>query len=222
MSMYDKNHYKYCKVISLQLIKINGKNKNKNPESKYYVLISLVQFSSVQPLTLCDPMNCSMPGLPTHPNSRRSLKPMPIESVIPSSHLILCHPLLLLPPIPPRIRVFSNESTLHIRWPKYWSFSFSISPSNEHPGLISFKMDWLDLLAVQGTLKSFLQHHIVILNIFVRAPFWLKYLLSNAFSFQNKIFLNNLKKKKLEEIHTRFRDSRFLFLLLCNIFYLEF
>ena len=78
---------------------------------------------------------------------------------MPSSHLILCHPLLLLPSIPPSIRVFSNESTLHMRWPKYWSFSFSISPSNEHPGLISFRMDWLDLLAVLGTLKSLLQHH---------------------------------------------------------------
>ena len=78
---------------------------------------------------------------------------------MPSSHLILCHPLLLLPPIPPSIRVFSNESTLHMRWPKYWGFSFSISPSNEHPGLISFRVDWLDLLAVQGTLKSLLQHH---------------------------------------------------------------
>ena len=84
---------------------------------------------------------------------------MPNESVMPSSHLILCRPLLLLPPIPPSIRVFSNESTLHIRWPKYWSFSFSISPSSEHPGLISFRMDWLDLLAVQGTLKSLLQQH---------------------------------------------------------------
>ena len=84
---------------------------------------------------------------------------MPIESVMPSRHLILCRPLLLLHPIPPSIRVFSNESTLHIRWPKYWSFSFSISPSNEHPGLISFRMDWLDLLAVQETLKSLLQHH---------------------------------------------------------------
>ena len=78
---------------------------------------------------------------------------------MPSSHLILCHPLVLLPPIPPSIRVFSSESTLHIRWPKYWSFSFKISPSNEHPGLISFRMDWLDLLAVQGTLKSLLPHH---------------------------------------------------------------
>ena len=84
---------------------------------------------------------------------------MSIESVIPSNHLILCHPLLLLPPNPPSIRVFSNESTLCMRWPKYWSFSFNISPSNEHPGLISFRMDWLVLLAVQGTLKSLLQHH---------------------------------------------------------------
>ena len=84
---------------------------------------------------------------------------MSIESVMPSSHLILCHPFLLLPQIPPRIRVFSNESTLHTRWPKYWSFSFSISPSNEYSGLSSFRMDWFDLLAVQGTLKSLLQHH---------------------------------------------------------------
>ena len=92
-------------------------------------------------------------------NSRSSLKLMSIELVMPSSHLILCRPLLLLSPIPPSIRVFSSESTLFMRWPKYWSFSFSISPSNEHPGLISFRMDWLDLLAVQGTLKSLLQHH---------------------------------------------------------------
>ena len=88
-----------------------------------------------------------------------SPKPMSIESVMLSNHLILCRPLLLLPSIFPSIRVFSNESSLHIRWPKYWSFSFSISPSNEHPGLISFRMDWLDLLTVQGTLKSLLQHH---------------------------------------------------------------
>ena len=92
-------------------------------------------------------------------NSRSSLRLTSIESVMPSSHLILCIPLLLLPPIPPSIRVFSNESALHMRWPKYWSFSFSISPSKEHRGLISFRMDWLDLLAVQGTLKSLLQHH---------------------------------------------------------------
>ena len=92
-------------------------------------------------------------------NSQSLLKLMSIESVMPSSHLILCHPLLLLPRIPPSIRVFSNESTLRTKWPKYWSFSLSISPSNEHPGLISFRMDLLDLLAVQGTLKSLLQHH---------------------------------------------------------------
>ena len=92
-------------------------------------------------------------------NSQSLLKPMSIKSVMPSNHLILSHPLLLLPPIPPSIRVFSNELTLHMRWPKYWNFSFSISPSNEHPGPISFRMDWLDLLAVQGTLKSLLQHH---------------------------------------------------------------
>ena len=92
-------------------------------------------------------------------NSWSLLKPMSIESVMPSNHLILSHPLLLLPPIPPTIRVFSNVSTLRTKWPRGWSFSFSISPSNEHPGLISFKMDWLDLLAVQGILKSLLQHH---------------------------------------------------------------
>ena len=91
--------------------------------------------------------------------SRSLPKLMSTESVMPSSHLILCQPLILLPPIPPSIRVFSSESLLHIRWPKYWSFSFSISLSNEHPGLISFRMEWLDLLAVQQTLKSLLQHH---------------------------------------------------------------
>ena len=114
-----------------------------------------VQFSSVAQLcpTLCDPMNCSTPGLPQSPH-----KPMSMESVMPSKYLIFCRP-VLLPSIFPNIRVFSNESALHIRWPKYWSFSFNISPSNEHPGLISFRMDWLDLLAVQRTLKSLFQHH---------------------------------------------------------------
>ena len=92
-------------------------------------------------------------------NSQSLLKLMSIESMMPSNHLILCHPLLLLPSIFPRIRVFSNESTLHIRWPKYWSFSFSISPSNEYSGLISFRIDWFDLLVLQGTLKSLLQQH---------------------------------------------------------------
>ena len=119
------------------------------------------QFSSVawSCLTLCDPMNCSTPGLPVHHPLPEFTKIMSTELVMPSSHLILCRRLLLLPPITPSIRVFSNKSTLCIRWPKYWSFSFSISPSNEQPGLI-FRMDWLDLLAVQGTLKSLLQHHI--------------------------------------------------------------
>ena len=110
-------------------------------------------------LTLCDPMNRSTPGLPSITNSRSPPKPMSIESVMPSNHLILCYPLLLLPSIFPSIRDFSNESALRIRWPKYWSFSFNISPTNEHPELISFRMDWLDLLAVQGTLKSLLQHY---------------------------------------------------------------
>ena len=98
-------------------------------------------------------------GFPSITNSWSLLKLMSIKSGMPCSHLILCCPLLLLPPILPSIRVFSNESALHIRWPKYWSFSFNISPSNEHSGLISFRMDWLDLLAVQGTLKSLLQYH---------------------------------------------------------------
>ena len=104
-------------------------------------------------------MNRSMPGSLSITNSRSSLRLTSIESVMPSSHLILCRPLLLLPPVPPSIRVFSNESTLRMRWPKYWSFSFSIIPSKEIPELISFRMAWLDLLAVQGTLKSLLQHH---------------------------------------------------------------
>ena len=104
-------------------------------------------------------MNCSTPGFPVHHQLPELLKLMSIELVMPSNHLILCHPLLLLPSIFPSIRVFSNESALCIRWPKYWSFNFSISPSNEYSGLISFRMDWLDLLAVRETLKSLLQHH---------------------------------------------------------------
>ena len=113
-----------------------------------------------------------MLGLPVHHQLPCSLKLMHIESVMPSSHLILCSPLLLLPPIPPSIRVFSNESTRHMRWPKYWSFSFSISPSNEHPGLTSFRMDWLNLLAVQGNLKSVLQHHSSKASIFWHSVFF--------------------------------------------------
>ena len=131
----------------------------------------MIQFSSVQSLTqscptLCDPMNCSI-------NSWSPLKPMSIESVMPSSHLILCCPLLLLPSIFPSIRVFSSESALCMRWSKYWSFSFNISPSNEHPGLISFRMDWLDLLAVQGTLKSPLQHYSSKASILLHSAFFI-------------------------------------------------
>ena len=105
------------------------------------------------------PMDYTTPGLPVHHHLLEFTQLMSIESVMPSNHLILCPPLLLLPSIFPSIRVFSNESAVHIRWPKYRSFSFNISPSNEHPGVISFRMDWLDLLAVQGTLKTLLQHH---------------------------------------------------------------
>ena len=108
-------------------------------------------------LTLCNPMAAARQASLSITSSQSLLKLISIESVMPSNHLILCHPLLLLPSIFPSIRVFSNELTLRIRWPKYWSFSFS--PSKEHPGLISFRMDWLDLLAVQGTLKCLLQHH---------------------------------------------------------------
>ena len=122
---------------------------------------SSVQFSSFAQLclTLCDPMDCSTPGLPVHHQLPSLLKLMSSELVMPSNHLILCRPLLLPPSNFPSIRVFSKESVLCIRWPKYWSFSFSISPSNEYSGLISFRIDWLGLLAVQGTLKSLLQHH---------------------------------------------------------------
>ena len=120
---------------------------------------SSVQFSHQSCPTLCDPMNCSTPGLPVHHQLPEFTQTHIHKLMTPSSHLILCRPLFLLPPILPSIRVFSNESTLHMRWPKYWSFTFSINPSNEHPGLISFRMDWLELLAVQGTLKSLLQLH---------------------------------------------------------------
>ena len=132
--------------------------------------------SSVQPLSRVQLF--ATPWIAAHQaslsitNSQSSLKLTSIEFVMPSSHLILCRPLLLLPPIPPSIRVFSNESILHMRWPKYWSFSFSISPSKEHPGLSSFRMDWLDLLAVQETLKSLLQHHRSKASIFRRSAFF--------------------------------------------------
>ena len=136
--------------------------KNNNRNSGYVLTMCSVQFSSVAQScpTLCNPMNRSTPGLPFHqqlPEFTQTHVHQVSDAIQPS---ILCRPLLLLPPIPPSIRVFSNESTLYVRWPKYWSFSFSIIPSKEIPGLISFRMDWLDLLAVQGTLKSLLQHHI--------------------------------------------------------------
>ena len=117
--------------------------------------VKAFQFSSLSHVRLfATPWIAALQASLSITNSWSSLRLMSIESVMPASHLIFCHPLFLLPPIPPSIRVFSNESTLHMRWPKYWSFSFSISPSNEHPGLISFRMDWFDLLAVQGTLKE--------------------------------------------------------------------
>ena len=133
-----------------------------------------VQFSSVWSLSLVrlfvTPWITACQASLSITNSQSSLKLTSIESVMPSSHLIPCHPLLFLPPIPPSIRVFSNESTLRMRWPKYWSFSFSIIPSKEIPGLISFKIDWLDLLAVQGTLKSLLQH--LVIFYFPGAEYW--------------------------------------------------
>ena len=135
----------------------------------------LVQFSSVQSLSHVrlfeSPRIAALQASLSITNSRSSLKLTSIELVMPSSHLILCCPLFLTP-IPPSIRVLSNESTLHMRWPKYWSFSFSIIPSKEHPGLISFRMDWLDLIVVQGTLKSLLQHHSSKASILQRSAFF--------------------------------------------------
>ena len=152
----------WCKFLDLTI-----------PQKFFIFIFSHVQFSSVaQPCpTLYNPMDCSIPGYPIH--HQLLLKPMSIELVMLSNHLILCHPLLLLPSIFPSIKIFSNESALHIRWPKYWSFSFNISPSNEHPGLISFKIDLLDLLAVQGTLKSLLQHHSSKASVLQRSAFFI-------------------------------------------------
>ena len=138
--------------------------------SSELTILTSVQFSSVQSFSRVQlfetPWIIANQDSLFITNSQSLLKLMPIESVMPSSHLILCHPLLLLPPIPPSIRVFSNESALRIRWPKYWNFSFSISPFKEYLVLISFRMDWLDLLAVQGTLKNLLQHHCSKASIF--------------------------------------------------------
>ena len=143
---------------------------------RFYFWQTLDQFSSVQLLSHVQLF--ATPWITAHQaslsitNSQSPSKPMSIESVMPCNHLILCRPLLLPPSIFPSIRVFSNESALSIRWPKYWSFSFNISPSNEHPGLISFRMDWLDLLAVQGTLKSIPQHHSSKASILQRSAFF--------------------------------------------------
>jgi len=130
-------------------------------------------------------MDCSTPGLPVYHQPRSPPKLMSIDSVMPSNHLILCHPLLLLPSIFPNIRVFSNESALRIRWPNYWSFSFNISPSNEHPGLISFRMDWLDLLAVQETPESLLQHHSTKASILLCSAFFIVPTLTSIHDYCN-------------------------------------
>ena len=153
----------------------------------------MIQFSSVQ--SLCSvrlfvtPCTAERQASLSITNSQRLPKLMSIESVMPSNHLILCHPLLLLPSIFPRIRVFSNKSALRIRWPKYWNFSFNISPSNEHPGLISFSMDWLDLFAVLGTLKSILQHHSSKASILQHSAFFIVQLshpyMTCIYSFSN-------------------------------------
>ena len=146
-------HGTYSKNTESQF---NEENSEKSQRKTNTLHVSSVQFSSVAQsgLTLCNPMNCSTPASLFITKSRGSPKPMYVELVMPSNHFILCNPLLLLPSILPSIRIFSNESALCIRWPKCWLFSFSNSPTNEHPGLISFRMDWLDLLAVQGTLQE--------------------------------------------------------------------
>ena len=139
-------------------------------------ICALLILSSVQSLShvqLCDPMDCSTPGLPVHHQLQSLLKLMSIESVMPSNHLIPCCPLLLLPSVFPNIRVFSNQSALCIRWPKYESFSFSISPSNEYSGLISFRIEWFDLLEVQGTLKCLFQHHSLKASILWHSAFFI-------------------------------------------------
>ena len=133
-------------------------NKNNNHKKSMFLSVRSVQ--SLSHVRLCVTLwTAALQASLSTTNSSSLLKLIPTELVMPSNHLVLCHPLLLLPSIFPNTRVFSNDSALHIRWPKYWSFNFSISLSNEHPGLISFRMNWLDLLAVQGTLKSLLQHH---------------------------------------------------------------
>ena len=159
------------------------------------------EFSSVQSLShvqlFATPWTAACQASLSITNSRSPPKPMSVESVMPSNHLILCHP-LLLPSIFPSIRVFSNESALWIRWPKYWSFSFNISPSNEHPGLISFRMDWFDLLAIQGTLKSLLQHHSSKATS-CKMPAWMKHKLESRLLAESKEELKSLLMRVKEE-----------------------
>ena len=161
------------------------------------------QFSSVQSLShaglFATPWTTAHQASLSITNSRRLLKLMSIELVMPSNHLILCCPLLLLPSIFPSIRVFSNESALRIRWPKYWSFSINISPSNEYSGLISFRMDWLDLLAVQGTLKSLLQHHSSKASILWYSAFFI--VLISSVQFSHSVVSDSLRPH--ESQHTR-------------------
>ena len=155
------------KVMSLHFNSLSGLVIAFLPRSKCLLIswlqsastVIFSQFSHSVVSNSCDPMDCSTPAFPVHHQLLEPLKLMSIMSVMPSNHLILCHPLLLPSSVFSSIRVFSNESVLHIRWPKYWSFSFRISLSSEYSGLISFRIDWLDLLIVQGTLKSLLQHH---------------------------------------------------------------
>ena len=168
-----KNIYSYYKLLAIFLVLYNI-----SLQLFYFYIATCTsqspQFISVTQScpTLCDPKDCSPPVFPVH-HQFLELKLVSIESVMPSNHLILCRPLHLLPSIFPSIRIFSNESVLHIRWPKYWSFSFNISPSNEHSGLIAFRMDWLDLLAAQGTLKSLLQYHSSKASILWRSAFFI-------------------------------------------------
>ena len=159
-------HYYYIRLFLWWL----SENEKHIVESQLIIIRSDQSLSRVQ--LFVTPWITARQASLSITNSRSSLKLTSIETVMPSSHLILCHPLLLLPPIPPSIRVFSSESTLCMRWPKYWSFSFSISPSNEHPGPTSFRMDWLDLLAVQGTLKSLLQYRSSKASILLRSAFF--------------------------------------------------
>ena len=156
-----------------------------------------VQFKSVQSIShvwlFATPWTAAHQASQSVTNTQSPPKPMSIESVMPSSHLILCHPLLLLPSIFPRIRVFFNESALCIRWPKYWSSSFGISPSNEHPGLISFRMDWLDLLTVQGTIKILLQHNSSKASILQCSAFFIVQCLPSYMTTGKTIFLSRRK-----------------------------